>query len=207
MPAQGGDAHPTDPRRRAIIEHARRHFIHDGFAATKIELIAREAGVSTATLYAFFAGKAELFNAVIEDAAADFSQALDCVQIVEGDAREQLIRFAEAYAAFMGDPFVRSVFRLVVAERPRFQGVASHFFERGRQEIGKTLMAMLARMIEAGELKPLPKVSWAAGQLLGMIEHPVFFVPMVTGDDVQVNRSREEIVAQAVETFLARYGA
>lgn len=207
MPGPGRDANTTDPRRRAIIEHARRHFIQDGFSATRVEPIAREAGVSTATLYGFFAGKAELFDAVIDDAAADFSRALDCVRIVEGDAREQLIRFAEAYAAFMGDPFVRSVFRLVVAERPRFQGVATHFFERGRQEIGKTLMAMLDRMVEAGDLKALPKTSWAAGQLMGMIEHPVFFVPMVTGDDVRANRSREDIAAEAVETFLARYGA
>ena len=42
---------------------------------------------------------------------------------------------------------------------------------------------------------------------MGMIENPVFFVPMVAGDDVRLKRSREEIVAQAVETFLARYGA
>jgi AcrR family transcriptional regulator len=207
MNGPGGSANSSDPRRRAILDHARRHFIQDGFAATKIEPIAREAGVSTATLYALFVGKAELFDAVIEDAAQDFSHALDGVRAVEEPAREQLTRFAEAYAAFMGDPFVRSVFRLVVAERPRFQGVAAHFFERGRREIGATLLTMLTRMVEAGELKPLPKASWAAGQLMGMIENPVFFVPMVTGDDVLVKRSREEIAAQAVETFLARYGA
>ena len=42
---------------------------------------------------------------------------------------------------------------------------------------------------------------------MGMVEHPVFFVPLVTGDEVRVRRSNAEIVAEAVETFLARYGA
>jgi len=207
MRASADDDLKSDPRRRAILEHARPHFIREGFAGTKIEPIAREAGVSTATLYGFFAGKAELFDAVIEDTADGFGRTLDGLRRIDGLPREQLLRFAGAYADFMGDPFVRSVFRLVVAERPRFQSVALHFFDRGRAEIGATLMVMLERLVEAGELKPLPKASWAAGQLMGMIEHPVFFVPMVTGDDVTVHRSRQQIVEQAVETFMARYGA
>ena len=41
---------------------------------------------------------------------------------------------------------------------------------------------------------------------MGMIEHPVFFVPMVTGDEVQSRRDPGDIAAQAVDTFLARYG-
>ena len=42
---------------------------------------------------------------------------------------------------------------------------------------------------------------------MGMIEHPVFFVPLVTGDEITVRRTNAEIVADAVDTFLARYGA
>ena len=49
------------------------------------------------------------------------------------------------------------------------------------------------------------KPSWAAGQLMGMIEHPVFFVPLVTGDDVVTERAPRAIAEDAVETFLARY--
>jgi len=41
---------------------------------------------------------------------------------------------------------------------------------------------------------------------MGMIEHPVFFVPLVTGDEILVRRSNAEVVEDAVETFLARYG-
>ena len=195
-----------DPRHQAIVRHARRHFMAQGYAATRIEPIAREAAVSTATLYGYFPSKADLFSAVIADAAADFEAQMWTVQTRDGSAREQLTRFATAYAEFMGDPFVRSVFRLVMAERPRFRDVAMAFFERGRSNFGGPLMASLTLLAERGELR-LEKASWAAGQLMGMIEHPVFLMPLVTGDEVQAARATRDIVDQAVTTFMARYGA
>ena len=80
------------------------------------------------------------------------------------------------------------------------------FFERGRSDFGAVLMGMLTEMTEAGQLK-VAKPSWAAGQLMGMVEHSVFFVPLVTGDDVIPERSPRAIAEDAVETFLARYAA
>ena len=196
-----------DPKRQAILRYARKAFVSDGYAATKIEPIAREAGVSTATLYALFDGKAQLFSAVIEDAAQDFARQMAGVGAIEGDARQQLISFAEAYADFMSDPFVRAVFRLVMAERPRFQLVARRFFDQGQAAFGATLIAILKAQSTAGALQPIDRPSWAAGHLMGMIEHPVFFVPLVTGDEITVRRTNAEIVEDAVDTFLARYGA
>ena len=196
-----------DPKRQLIVRHAREHFVREGYAAARVEPIAREAGVSTATLYTLFLSKAALFTAVIDDAAEEFTRQMAGVRAVEGDARSTLTSFAEAYAAFMGDPFVRSVFRLVVAERPRFQAVALRFFEKGRTEFGATLIGVIVRLSKAGALGPIEHPSWAAGHLMGMVEHPVFFVPLVTGEEVRVRRTNAEIVAEAVETFLARYGA
>lgn len=200
-------APPPDPKRQAIIRTARKSFVRDGYAATRIEPIAREAGVSTATLYALFDGKAGLFTAVIDDAAEDFARQMAGVRTIEGTARQQLTSFAEAYAGFMSDPFVRAVFRLVMAERPRFQAVALRFFEKGRAEFGASLIAILVALSKSGALKPIDRPSWAAGNLMGMLEHPVFFVPLVTGDEIRVRRSLAVIVDDAVETFLARYGA
>lgn len=202
-----GSSRPIDPKRQAILRFARKAFVREGYAATKIEPIAREAGVSTATLYALFDGKAQLFTAVIDDAAEDFSQQMAWVRSSEGDARRQLTHFAQAYADFMSDPFVRAVFRLVMAERPRFQQVARRFFDQGRLTFGASLIGILVELSKAGALRPIDHPSWAAGHLMGMIEHPVFFVPMVTGEEIRARRSNAEIVEDAVETFLARHGA
>lgn len=206
FPMHGLDVDPADPKRQAIIRHARTTFVRDGYAATRIEPIAREAGVSTATLYALFDGKAELFSAVIDDASEDFARKRDWVRAVEGDARQQLMAFAETYAEFMGDPFVRSVVRLVLAERRRFEVVSRRFFEEGRFIFGATLMDILTDLTRSGALKPIDRPSRAAGQLMGMIEHPVFVVPLITGDEVTARRSTREVAEEAVETFLGRYG-
>lgn len=198
------DSLRADPRRAAIIEHARRAFITSGFSSARVEPVARAASVSTATLYGYFKSKDELFNAVIEDAATDFSERMLSVRAIAGPPRERLTAFALAYAEFMGDAFVRSVFRLVMAERPRFRDVAQSFFERGRSDFGGPLIRALVELNDAG-LISATKPSWAAGQLMGMIEHPVFFMPLVTGDEVQTARSNLQIATDAVETFLARY--
>ena len=49
----------------SILAAAKRAFLAAGFAAVSMDAIAREAGVSKATVYAHFAGKEELFGAVI----------------------------------------------------------------------------------------------------------------------------------------------
>ncbi len=201
-PPPGADA---DPRRQAILRQARRHFTAEGFASTKMEAVARESGVSTATLYAQFAGKSELFAAVIEDAADDFTAQMLRVFAEDRPARDQLTDFAVGYARFMADPFVRSVFRLVMAERPRFRDVSMRFFEKGKSEFGAYVIGVIRQMRDRGELR-VEHPSWAAGQLFGMIEHPVFFMPLVTGDEVMPVRAADQIAADAVETFLARYG-
>jgi TetR/AcrR family transcriptional repressor of mexJK operon len=49
----------------SILAAAKRAFLAAGFAAVSMDAIARDAGVSKATVYAHFAGKEELFGAVI----------------------------------------------------------------------------------------------------------------------------------------------
>src|SRR5262252_1705184 len=49
----------------SILAAAKRAFLQRGFGAVSMDTIAREAGVSKATVYAHFAGKEELFGAGI----------------------------------------------------------------------------------------------------------------------------------------------
>lgn len=201
----GGIAQPEhDPRRAAIVTEARKAFMSSGYAAARVEPVARAAGVSTATLYGYFPSKDHLFEAVIADASDDFARRMRAVGAAPGSPQERLISFATAYAEFMGDAFVRSVFRLVMAERPRFRDVALQFFERGRSDFGGPLIRLVADLNQSGALK-VDKASWAAGQLMGMIEHPIFFMPLVTGDEVHATRPIQHIAEDAVATFLARY--
>ena len=68
VPAPGGKG---DRTRQRLLEIAVRRFAQDGFRRTSVSDIARDAGVTPATTYAYFAGKEALFEAAVDvDAAA-----------------------------------------------------------------------------------------------------------------------------------------
>ena len=54
-------------RKARIIEVAEAMFIEQGFAATTLEGIAREAGVATRTLYHHYGDKAALFRVIVHE--------------------------------------------------------------------------------------------------------------------------------------------
>jgi len=194
----------SERKRKHILTSARVVFAREGFAHAGMEQVARGAGVSTATLYAHFPGKADLFRVVIEDTLAGMAARVRQSAGADGDARARLFAFGMAYAEFYCTATSRSTFRLVVAERRRFPQLANHFQERGRVELGGTLLAIIRALEADGEIA-VPKASWAAGQLQGMIEHATLLLGLIAGDEAQPVRSLDTIVHDAVDTFLARY--
>jgi AcrR family transcriptional regulator len=201
-----GDGTRSARKRRDILNAGQAVFLKEGYAGAGMEVVAREASVSTATLYAHFPSKGVLFVAVAEEAVAvpakDIEEALD----VAGGARERLLVFAKAYGRFCSDPLSRAVFRLVTGERRRFADLADHFRNRSRNQFGGTAITLIGQLAGEGLLK-VDKPAWAAGQLLGMIEHATLVFGLVAGDEALPRRPLDDICADAVETFLARYGA
>jgi len=170
-----------------------------------MEPIAREAGVSTATLYIFFNSKAVLFEAVIKEVAEELSRQRVAVPVATGSPRDRLVVILAAYADFMSDGFVNTMLALIMAERARCSAITTQIFERGRRDFGTVLMTVLAEMTRAGQLN-VSKPSWTAGQLMGMIEHPIVFPPLVRGQEEPGDRSSRRIAEDAVDVILARYG-
>ena len=195
----------SERKRKLILDAARLVFAREGFAHAGMEQVARDAGVSTATLYAHFPGKADLFRVVVEDTINTIAHRVRQSTEVDGDARARLQAFGLAYAEFYCTPNSRALFRMVIAERRRFPDLADHFRNRGRSELGGTVLAIIRDLAARGEIT-VEKPSWAAGQLQGMIEHATLILGLVGGDEAMPARPLDAIVAEAVETFLARYG-
>jgi AcrR family transcriptional regulator len=65
-----------DARPSEIVDAALEVFAEKGFAAAKLDDIARRAGVSKATLYLYFDTKKEIFRAVARAAVASLLEAL-----------------------------------------------------------------------------------------------------------------------------------
>lgn len=193
-----------DPRAMTIIKEARQHFVADGYAGTRIEPIAREASVSTATLYMLFDSKAALFEAVIRDTAREFDKKLDLIKVSSPPSAEMLHTMPVGYTEFLADPFVRKMFRLVISERPRFGDLSSQFFDEGRGNIAHILIDTF-EALNAQKITRIENPGWAASQLLGMVEHPALLMPLAMGKDPVLSRSAKAIAEDALETFWARY--
>lgn len=190
---------------REILAAAKRRFARDGYAGAGMEGVARDVRISTATLYALFPGKADLFRAAIADSLDEFRAELARETRAEGGPDTRLRAFAEGYARFLCDPFARSTFRLIVAERKQFQDTAETFYAAAQREFGGAVISLLGELRAEGRVFAA-SLSRAAGQLLGMIEHPCLVRPMLTGDETGCSRSAEDIAADALDTFFARYG-
>lgn len=138
---------PRAERRAALIESAKRAFLHGGFAATSIDQIAAEAGVSTVLIYRHFDSKADLYRAVLADVRARFSTSEPT-----GFSPERIDAIVEAARA---DP---DGFRLLfrhAAREPEFRSMVDDRTNRMR--------ANAERMIEERGLIPDPALrSWAA---------------------------------------------
>ena len=200
-----GNDEGADDKRRVILAAARERFLKDGFTKAAMEKVARAAQISTATLYAHFPSKTELFHHVILDSAEDFAGTMRTVRLDDGRPCERLQAFTRGYARFLADPFVRAVLRLTSAERDRIPDAARDVYERGKREVGGPLIAALEAMSAEGALK-LGNPNHAAGQLMGMIEHPILLSALMLGDGHEIERDVDQIADEAVSTFMARYG-
>ncbi len=81
-------------RRRALIDAATRAFARAGFAATSLDDVATEAGVSRVLIYRHFASKAELYQAVLDEIAGRLVEATGGPDRLNAGSIEGLVRVA-----------------------------------------------------------------------------------------------------------------
>lgn len=140
----------AEDRPREICAAALAVFAEKGFAAARLDEIARRAGVSKGTLYLYFADKEDLFRAVVRDTVAPNIDAVQAA-VAAADlpfadvARMFLARFAE----LAGRVPVGSVAKMVIGESRNFPELARVWHD---QVAGRAL-AMLTGLIERAQAK------------------------------------------------------
>ncbi len=188
-----------------IREAAGRLFLAQGYGAVSMDAIAREAGVSKATIYAHFADKAELFADLVKEECARQWPDVAMLEAEPGDLREALLAVGMVYAELLSSPKGVQTYRMVVAESPRFPELGRAFFEGGPRLIRDKLAAYLERAEAQGKLV-LGDARMAAQQFLAMLrcEH---HLRALTGLEPPVTQAEiARVVTAATDTFLRAYG-
>ena len=188
-----------------VLEGARNIFMRDGFERASVDDIAREAGVSKATIYAYFPDKQLLFLEVARCECHRQTEAAEAM--VEGDVpvRTALTLAAERIVAFQLSDFGQRMFRIVVGEGERFPGLGRQFYDFGPGLIHERIAHHLSCYVASGHLM-IDDIDLAADQFAQLckatIHEKLIFGMAETITPDMTHRS----VHGAVDMFLARYG-
>lgn len=105
--------------RGRLIATARELFGERGFEGTSIEAVLERSGVARGALYHHFAGKAELFDAVLESVNAELAEEATARARAGGDPLESLLGGARAWLGMALDPAMQ---RIVLIDPPAVVG-------------------------------------------------------------------------------------
>ncbi len=194
---------PT-PKQRDIAEAATRLFMSQGYAAVSMDAIARAAGVSKATLYAYFASKDRLFASLV--GAACKRSGPGSLEFTEGEAdlRATLTALGDRVLRFMLEEQSLAIYRVVMAEAARFPELGRAFYERGASASRHHLATWLERQMQAGRLL-VRDPGLAAEHFVGLLRTHLHMRALLGIDPPPTDAEIETTVAAAVEVFLRAY--
>lgn len=189
-----------------VLDGARQVFMSDGFEGASVDEIARVANVSKATLYSYFPDKRLLFMEVATSECQ--RQARDALDNIDMAAlpREVLAQTGMHFLRFITSDFGQRIFRICVAESDRFPELGRKFYNSGPAVFRAEMAAYFEQAEARGELR-IDDYTMAADQFGELCKADVW-PRLIFGvmDKVSEDEIRR-VVENAVETFLARYGA
>jgi len=139
-----GRAARAAERRAAIIDAALDEFIARGYAATRLDDVAKRAGVAKGTIYLHFKDKESMFEELIRTAIVPLIGRLAAPPVPGGSVRDALEKFAQIFVQEVATTRRGDIVRLIIAEGPRFPAIAEFYY---REVVSRGLAAMRA-MIE-----------------------------------------------------------
>ena len=197
---------PKFRRRKAerpdeIVAAALEVFVEKGFAAARLDEIARRAGVSKGAIYLYFETKEEIFRAVVERAIAPNLDALRDAATHPGPFSDLARSLVALIAATAERTPVGGVLKMVVGEARNFPEIARVWHD---ELVAKALGAVGAAIRNAqarGEVKPgdprLYAIQIIAPLLVGVLWRETFEPVGAEPVDLPV------LLTQHIETFLA----
>jgi len=141
-------------RPQEILNAALAQFVETGFAGTRLDDVARRAGLSKAAIYLYFDDKLSLFQGVIRQAiTANLMTVETMLAAHRGPVAELLPRILEFMAGRIEDTPAASIAKLVIAESRAFPEIG-HFYLK--EVIGRglpLLEGLIRRGIVQGEFR------------------------------------------------------
>ena len=149
-------------RRRAearpdeVLDAALDLFIEQGFAQTRVEDIAKRAGISKGGVYLYFESKEKILEGLVRRAIVPIANsALDFVKDFEGDPRPVITMVMKMLAGRFADPKIFSIPKLIFRELLGFPELAQMYRREVLDRVIPAIEGVIARGIDQGYLRPV----------------------------------------------------
>jgi TetR/AcrR family transcriptional repressor of mexJK operon len=121
---------PSD-KAAAVLAGAREIFLALGFNAATTDMIQQAAGVSKSTVYSHYPNKEALFTAMVEAECEYSLETMRKLRFSDKGLEWILEETARSYLDIVLSPESLALYRVVVAEAPRFPELARRFYVAG----------------------------------------------------------------------------
>lgn len=187
-----------------ILEAATRLFLEHGFEAPTMDQIAREAGVSKATLYMYFEGKADLFAAIIKARCAAIRRDIEDLSRGQAEPNARLVAMCRRLLELMVSERGLAIYRVVVSQRTRFPELGSTYFEAGVEGVLGALTDAIEGL-RTEHLLPVKDAPEAARILVGLMRGEFFARRLLAASDpigaVELDRMANWVVSVFLRTL------
>src|SRR3984957_2625007 len=139
-------------RREAILEAALDEFSARGFAAARLEDVAKRAGVAKGTIYLYFADKEALFQELVRFQIGPVMSAFETVLASPLPLKSLIDQAIEIFTREVFGTRRKQVMRLIISEGPRFPALAEFYYREVLGPMLKAVRARLQRALEHGEI-------------------------------------------------------
>ncbi len=187
-----------------VIDGAKAVFLREGFEGASVDEIARDAGVSKATLYSYFPDKQHLFLAVLETECAHQSEVEILLHASEQDVEDTLRVICKTLITFFLSRFGQDMFRVCVAEAQRFPELGRTFYDSGPKKWGRKISQFLDSP-KAREVLEIEDTLLAADQLAQLCRADLMLKVLFGIEKDPPEAEIDRIADEAVKTFLARF--
>ena len=145
-----------DARPGELLDAALALFVEKGFAATRVEEVAKLAGVSKGTLFLYFASKEELFKAVVrENISGRFTEWNAEFEDFQGSTADMLRYCMHSWWERIGSTKASGIPKLMMSEARNFPELAA-FYQTEVIQPGNVLIGrVLQRGVDSGEFRPI----------------------------------------------------
>jgi AcrR family transcriptional regulator len=141
-------------RREAILAAALDEFSQAGFAAARLDDVAKRAGVAKGTIYLYFRDKETLFQEIVREMLAPVVGSIEALGQADVPMRELADRIGTLFVHEIYQTRRREVIRLILTEGRRFPLLAEFYYSEVLARVLKAVRNVLRRAAERGDAPP-----------------------------------------------------